>query len=138
MKNRGSKTIPMDYNYKFADASGERMLQDYKKSIIDAYNVHGRVPWNIGHHFALWKDGAYWRAMQDTFIFAAKGCPDASGAQQCENIEFPSFAELTESITGLGGADESADLGDPFDYEVEESDESLPEPMCTCGEEDSH
>jgi hypothetical protein len=99
MKNPGSLTIPMDYNYNVADGSGSRMTTDYKKSIVDAYR-RGRQPWNIGHHFALWKGGAYFTAMKDAFDYAARGCPDGAGVKQCAEIAFPSFAELADRLDG--------------------------------------
>lgn len=94
MKNPGSLTVPMDYNYKVNNGSGERMLEDYKRSIVDAYNQRERQPWNIGHHFSLWQNGAYWWAMKEAFNYAAQGCPDGSGSLQCEHVEFPTFEQL--------------------------------------------
>jgi peptidoglycan/xylan/chitin deacetylase (PgdA/CDA1 family) len=95
MKNPGSLTIPMDYNYKVNNGgTGERMLEDYKRSIVDSYNQRERQPWNIGHHFALWNGGSYWWAMKEAFVFAAEGCPDAGGQRRCDNVEFPTFEQL--------------------------------------------
>jgi hypothetical protein len=51
MKNRGSLTIPMDYNYRVSNGSEARMNADHRKSIASAY-ARSRQPWNIGHHFA--------------------------------------------------------------------------------------
>lgn len=138
MKNRGSRTIPMDYNYKVNDAMGDRMLSDYKKSIVDSYNRYNRVPWNMGHHFALWNGGTYWKAMQDTFIFAAQGCLDGSGVKQCEHTEFPSFAELSESITGLGRINAREDGRDPFLRVPEQQSPQEAEKVCPCEGDDSH
>jgi hypothetical protein len=99
MKNKGSLTIPMDFNYKVNNGTEARMQADYRKSIVDAYG-RGRQPWNIGHHFALWQGGGYWRAMQDAFEFAARGCPDAAGAAQCAEVAFPTFQELADKLDG--------------------------------------
>ncbi len=121
MKNPGSLTVPMDYNYKVNDGSYERMLQDYQRSIVDAYNARKRTPWNIGHHFALWQDGGYWRAMQGAFEFAAQGCPDGNGALQCEHVEFPNFNDLALTL------DSKADgLQDPFRDETAEGEPQSP------------
>ncbi len=109
MKNTGSLTVPMDYNYKVNGGTYERMLADYKRSIVDNYNSRKRLPWNIGHHFALWNNAAYWRAMKDAFEFAAQGCPDDSGELACAEIAFPSFYELSLLL------DAKADgIEDPF------------------------
>jgi peptidoglycan/xylan/chitin deacetylase (PgdA/CDA1 family) len=132
MKNKGSLSIPMDYNYKVNDGSYERMVSDYKKSVVDNYNKRGRLPWNIGHHFALWRNGGYWEAMKDTFEFAAQGCPDAAGELQCDNVEFPNFNDL--SLTLDGKADGVVDpFVDPH-AEGEHNDVS----DCPCQEEESH
>jgi len=113
MKHEGAKTIPMDYNYKVNDGSGERMTEDYKSSVRAAY-ADGRQPWNVGHHFSLWLGGAYWQAMKDTFVYAAKGCPE-NGELKCPNVEFPTFVELADTLDGMnasrgGGLDDASDL----------------------------
>jgi hypothetical protein len=99
MKNPGSLTIPMDYNYKVSNGTGARMQADYRRSIVAAYGRQHQ-PWNIGHHFALWQNGAYWAAMQDAFRFAAAGCPDAAGASQCPDVEFATFGQLADHLDG--------------------------------------
>ena len=130
MKHPGSRTIPMDYNYKANDASGERMLSDYKNSIVAAYD-NGRQPWNIGHHFALWRGGAYWRAMKDAFRFAAEGCPADDGALRCAEVEFPTFRDLV----GIVDAKSDAVGDDPF---IVDEDASLPNDAaeCPCGDDE--
>jgi hypothetical protein len=107
MRNPGSLTIPMDYNYSVNNGTGERMISDYRQSILDGYNARERQPWNIGHHFALWQNGAYWQAMQDAFEFAAQGCPDAQGQLRCEETEFPTFQQLASNLDSInrGAAD---------------------------------
>lgn len=136
MRNPGSATIPMDYNYKYGDYSGERMLSDYRQSVLDAYQERGRQPWNIGHHFALWKRGAYWRAMQDTFEWAARGCPDDNGIEQCPETEFPTFGELNSIVDAIN-EDKSDDPGvetDDIFSEVDNPEEDYESGDCTCGE----
>lgn len=130
MKHPGSRTVPMDYNYKANDASGERMLEDYENSIVSAYES-GRQPWNIGHHFALWRGGAYWQAMRDAFDFAAEGCPDDDGTLRCEEVEFPTFRDLV----GIADAKSDAIGEDPF---IVDEDASLPNDAaeCPCGDDE--
>jgi hypothetical protein len=99
MKNPGSLTIPMDYNYYVSKGSGARMQADYRKSLVDSYK-RNHQPWNIGHHFALWQGGAYWAAMKDAFTFAAQGCPNAAGAAQCDGVTFVTFGELADKLDG--------------------------------------
>lgn len=110
MKNTGSATIPMDYNYYVNNRDGARMLQDYQASIVDAYNRRSRQPWNIGHHFSLWRNGEYWTAMKGAFEFAAKGCPDAAGARQCREVEFPTFTQLATKLDNILGGADGADI----------------------------
>jgi peptidoglycan/xylan/chitin deacetylase (PgdA/CDA1 family) len=136
MRNSGSATIPMDYNYKYGDYSGDRMLQDYRQSVLDAYEVRGRQPWNIGHHFALWKRGAYWQAMQDVFEWSAKGCPDDDGRELCPETEFPTFGELAAIIDAINedkSDDVSSESGDIF-ADVDNPEEDHESGDCMCGE----
>ena len=80
---------------------GERMVADYQSSLLTAYASKRRYPWNVGHHFAQWHGGAYWRALQTTITFAAKGCPDARGALGCRRVAFPSFRKLARRVVRL-------------------------------------
>lgn len=145
MKNPGSRTIPMDYNYYVNDTSGDRMQSDYRASILDAYNARERQPWNIGHHFSLWKNGAYWGAMKDAFVFAAKGCPDEAGQQRCADVLFPTFIELADVLDGKIDAERVA-LGpkadglaeDIFRSEVSREQENDSPAFCVCGDEEHH
>ncbi len=121
----GALTVPMDYNYKVASGTYERMRSDYRSSILQAYARHDRPAWNIGHHFALWNGGAYWRAMQDALTFAAEGCPDETGEPRCPDVEFPTFRELaarlgTRSVAAAG----VVELGGPVEQEPELGDGS--------------
>ena len=129
MKNRGSLTVPMDYNYKVNDGSYERMLRDYKQSIVDAYLLRDHQPWNIGHHFALWRGGGYWRAMKEAFVWAAQGCPSGRGETQCEDVAFTSFKDLTTVIESKADG-----VVDPFHDPLAEGEEHV-HVDCPCGNE---
>jgi peptidoglycan/xylan/chitin deacetylase (PgdA/CDA1 family) len=98
MQHPGTRALPMDYNYFAAGADGERMEADYYKSLVLAFGPGRRSPWNVGHHFALWSGGAYFRALESAFVFAARGCPSERGALQCPSVEFPSFRDLAELL----------------------------------------
>lgn len=114
MKMPGSASVPMDFNYLANMVPGDRMASDYKTSIVHAYKS-GRLPWNIGHHFALWDGGRYWAAMKTAFEFAAAGCPAADGAKQCERVEFPTFRVLYDKLANK--TDEAGE--DVFDYDYQ-------------------
>ncbi|NRD46511.1 polysaccharide deacetylase family protein [Corallococcus exiguus] len=94
---KGTLTYSMDDAYNSKGGTGAQMEADYQKAILAAYEDFGRVPWNMGHHFALLRDGEYWRAMQKTMTYAAAGCPDSQGTRRCQDVEFPSFRELSEN-----------------------------------------
>jgi peptidoglycan/xylan/chitin deacetylase (PgdA/CDA1 family) len=106
MRHPGAASIPMDYNYYVSDVSGARMASDYKAAIRRHYEQLDRVPWNIGHHFSLWKDGAYWQAMKDAFRYAAQGCPE-QGVRRCPDVAFVTFEQLADRLDGKtdGGED---------------------------------
>jgi peptidoglycan/xylan/chitin deacetylase (PgdA/CDA1 family) len=110
MKNTGSATIPMDYNYYVNNKDGARMLADYRQSIVDAYVLRTKQPWNIGHHFSQWRNGEYWTAMKGAFEFAAQGCPDSAGTPRCPEIEFPTFAQLTTKLDDILGHADGEDI----------------------------
>jgi hypothetical protein len=77
----GKRTLSMDYNFYIAQSGGVSQPANknlYKKQMLDTYlqyfsdNYHNnRAPLHIGHHFALWNDGAYWEALKE---FAAAVC----------------------------------------------------------------
>lgn len=102
MPHPDALTVPMDYNYDKIGATRERMVDDYSMSLTAAWQ-DGRRPWNVGHHFALWRDGAYWKALQETYRFAAAGCLDAAGQKRCSDIDFPSFRELATRLSAAPG-----------------------------------
>lgn len=93
----GSRTIPMDYNYAHLKVSGERMKEDYERSILGAY-AKSRIPWNVGHHFAMWEDGAYLGVLEWAVDHVLGGCPDQSGSLQCEGGEVVSFRDLAQRL----------------------------------------
>lgn len=77
----GKDTLSMDYNFYYtqshaeedednADLYYQQMYQTYLNYFDNNYNGN-RAPIHIGHHFALWNGGAYWRAMKD---FATRVC----------------------------------------------------------------
>jgi peptidoglycan/xylan/chitin deacetylase (PgdA/CDA1 family) len=98
MQHRGTRTIPMDYNYRQVGADGARMLADYRTSLLAAYQDPARTPWSIGHHFADWHGGAYHRALKDTLRWAAAGCV-VDGKKSCEALELPSYRRLAKIIS---------------------------------------
>ncbi|NUP11740.1 MAG: hypothetical protein HOW73_37310 [Polyangiaceae bacterium] len=93
----GGRTIPMDYNYARLKVPGTRMKNDYESAVLSAYSM-GRLPWNVGHHFAMWEDGAYLDALESTVDMVLGGCPDAAGALRCEGGEVVSFRELAQRM----------------------------------------
>lgn len=121
MKGPGSLTVPMDYNYYVNQGSGDRMLSDYKKTIVDNYVNRDKQPWNIGHHFSLWNQGAYWTAMKGAFTFAAQGCPGSGGVKQCPNVEFPTFRRLAAILDGINGHADGIDIFLAPDAPVDDS-----------------
>lgn len=100
MQYPGTRTIPMDFNYMRAGLGRKPMGDDYEHSLLKAYEADGRPPWNIGHHFSTWRDGAYWDAMRATLDFAAQGCPGEGGQQRCPDVRFPSFRDLARVVIG--------------------------------------
>lgn len=88
-------TVPMDYNYLANKIGGDVMEADYRRAILRA--AANGEPWNIGHHFSLWKGGAYWKAMKKALEFAAEGCPDETGKARC-NVEFRTFGQVAEEL----------------------------------------
>jgi peptidoglycan/xylan/chitin deacetylase (PgdA/CDA1 family) len=79
------RTLSMDYNF-YVVQSGAKpnpsQAARYEEQMLDAYlqyfngNYLGnRAPVHIGHHFAQWNNGAYWRAFQ-RFARAVCGKPE--------------------------------------------------------------
>ncbi len=93
----GALTIPMDYNYMQLKASGERMQADYRASLVASFQA-GKVPFNIGHHFAQWEGGAYARALEDAVRYAAAECPDDAGEKRCPGAVVASFREVESAL----------------------------------------
>jgi peptidoglycan/xylan/chitin deacetylase (PgdA/CDA1 family) len=92
----GVLTIPMDYNYSRLDASPERMLADYLLG-IDQSLAGGRVPFNVGHHFTLWREGAYLSVLEQAVEYVLSGCP-REGEPQCPAAEVATFRELASQL----------------------------------------
>ncbi|MEM9695861.1 MAG: hypothetical protein AAGA56_25180, partial [Myxococcota bacterium] len=97
MQHRGTRTIPMDYNYYRAGVGEKQMVADYQRSIVRTAQSRGRHPWGVGHHFSLWRDGAYWRALQTALSYLGKGCPEG-GQRLCQDATLLSYRELTSVV----------------------------------------
>jgi len=97
MLHPGALAIPMDYSYARVKAPRERMASDYENGILGSYAM-GRIPWNVGHHFALWEDGAYLETLETAVDSVLGGCPDAAGNKRCEGGEVVSFRELAQRL----------------------------------------
>lgn len=93
----GAAAIPMDYNYAKRKITRERMAADYKAA-IDGSLENGNQPWNVGHHFAMWHDGAYLEVLEETVEYVLAGCKDATGTVRCAGSEVLSFRELAKQL----------------------------------------
>lgn len=93
----GGLTIPMDYNYAHLGATQQRMKDDYERSLLASYGK-GRLPWNVGHHFATWKDGAYLEALEWAVEHVLAGCPASEEETRCPGGEVVSFRELVQRL----------------------------------------
>jgi peptidoglycan/xylan/chitin deacetylase (PgdA/CDA1 family) len=94
----GAVAIPMDYNYSKLEASRETMTRDYRAAIIGSVE-RGNQPWNVGHHFAMWNDGAYLAVLEETVDWVLGGCTDETGKTRCDRAEVMSFRELSASLS---------------------------------------
>ncbi len=107
MPHPGARTIPMDYNYRLLKVTPERMESDYASSLVSAASMN-HIPWNVGHHFATWDEGAYLKVLERTVRFALDGCPDASSREPaCAGAEVVSFRELLGVLKARGGVPSS-------------------------------
>jgi hypothetical protein len=107
----GKKTITMDYNVMVSQCSNQMVDNDgtqckdatpekfkmYEDELYETYvnlfkeNYFGnRAPVVIGHHFALWNQGAYWKAMQR---FAADVCNQ-------EEVRCITYGEMVKWLEG--------------------------------------
>ncbi len=103
MPHPGARTIPMDYNYRLLHATPERMLADYTSSLVNAQQM-GHIPWNVGHHFATWDEGAFLEVLEETVRFTMDGCPDATTHEtRCSGAEVVSFRDLLDVLKARGG-----------------------------------
>ncbi|MFO0552652.1 MAG: hypothetical protein U0271_29950 [Polyangiaceae bacterium] len=97
--HEGALTMPMDYNYEKLHGTYERMVGDYENALVASF-AKGHLPFNVGHHFAPYNEGAYLTALEHTVEFALQGCPDSAGAARCAGAEVVSFRELESLIAG--------------------------------------
>lgn len=103
MPHPGARTIPMDYNYRLLKVTPERMEHDYTSSLLSAVELH-HIPWNVGHHFATWDEGAYLEVLLRTVRFTLDGCPDPTSHERaCPGAEVVSFRDLLEVLKKRGG-----------------------------------
>jgi hypothetical protein len=78
-------TLSMDYNFFYSQSGAKEDAAhsvQYEQQMYDSYMAYfhhnyfgNRAPINIGHHFAQWNAGAYWRAMQ-RFADSVCGTPE--------------------------------------------------------------
>lgn len=97
MLHPGALAIPMDYNYAHLKATGARMEADYEAGVLASYAA-GHTPWNVGHHFAMFEEGAYLAALEKTVDLVMSGCPDEGGKLRCEGGRVLSFRELAQLL----------------------------------------
>jgi hypothetical protein len=102
MPHPGARAIPMDYNYRLLKVTPERMQRDYEGSLVSAAQL-GKIPWNVGHHFATWDDGAYLKVLESTVRFALDGCPDDQHEARCPGTRVVSFRDLLGVLEARGG-----------------------------------
>ena len=98
----GKRTLSMDYNFYFADSAALPKPENkalYKKQMLDTYlqyfesNYNGnRAPVNIGHHFSLWNNSAYWEALQE---FATQVC----GLPEVKCVTYRELADYMDTLT---------------------------------------
>jgi peptidoglycan/xylan/chitin deacetylase (PgdA/CDA1 family) len=93
----GAAAIPMDYNYAKLGASRETMARDYRAAILGSIE-RGNQPWNVGHHFAMWNDGAYLNVLEETVDWVLGDCTDDEGKARCNGADVLSLRELAASL----------------------------------------
>ena len=108
----GRKVLAMDYNFYYLQSGAKpnpARAEDFEEQMYQSYihyfetNYRGnRAPINIGHHFAPWNKGAYWRALQ-RFAKAVCGQPETKCVTYRELV-----AELEKSSPAQLAAYESA------------------------------
>jgi len=94
----GAAVLPMDYNYADRKVPPERMEADYRAGIA-ASIARGNEPWNVGHHFALWNEGAYLEVLLRTVEHVLAGC-EVDGKATCPGARVLSFRELADALRG--------------------------------------
>lgn len=98
----GKKIVGMDYNFYVAQTKGKEdpaNRETYRKQMYDSYmnffnsSYYGRrAPVSLGHHFALYNDGAYWLALQD-FLKSVCGLPEV----KC--VSYKNYVSWLDSLT---------------------------------------
>ncbi|MBL6990377.1 MAG: hypothetical protein ISR65_11385 [Bacteriovoracaceae bacterium] len=95
----GKRTLSMDYNFYVAQSKAKKerdpsKLRRFQSQMYETYinyfkkNYNGkRAPIHIGHHFSLWNNGIYWRAMKD-FAVAVCGLPQVRCATYKELADY--------------------------------------------------
>lgn len=107
MPHTGAKSIPMDYNYRMLNVSREDMESDYERALVESFDAD-HTPWNVGHHFARWDDGAYLKALFKSVSFTLDGCPGPSAedpkvtAKRCPGADVISFRDLVQILKAKG------------------------------------
>jgi hypothetical protein len=94
-------TLTMDYNFYMAQTGARRgnpkNFQRYEDQVFNTYMAYfkdsyfgNRAPIHIGHHFAQWNGGAYWKALQRfaSAVCNSKDYPDVRCANYSELVEF--------------------------------------------------
>lgn len=107
MTHPGAKSIPMDYNYRMLNVSRADMEADYERALVASFDAD-HTPWNVGHHFARWDDGAYLKALFQSVSFALDGCPGPSAddanvtVKRCPGADVVSFRDLVQILKAKG------------------------------------
>ncbi len=93
--------LTMDYNFYMAQTGAHqgnpKNYQRYEDEVFNTYMAYfknsyfgNRAPLHIGHHFAQWNGGAYWKAMQRfaKTVCNSKDYPDVQCASYSELVKF--------------------------------------------------
>ncbi|MDE2444636.1 MAG: polysaccharide deacetylase family protein [Alphaproteobacteria bacterium] len=96
-----ASTLSMDYNFYVAQTQAVRgnpkNFQLYEDQMFNTYMAYfkasyygNRAPLHIGHHFAQWNGGAYWKALQRFIkdVCNSKAYPDVKCTNYSELADF--------------------------------------------------
>jgi peptidoglycan/xylan/chitin deacetylase (PgdA/CDA1 family) len=100
-------SLTMDYNFYMAQTGAHsgnpKNFQRYEDEVFNTYMAYfknsyfgNRAPLHIGHHFAQWNGGAYWKAMQ-RFAKAVCNSPEYPDVQCASYSELVKFMDDHES-----------------------------------------